>query len=153
MRGVGSYRDVVVRLEAELFGDGLHLLSRLSSRNAPQDTAPVHREVARLTEVDGNWREALKNRLSAGEAACVSHRASALTRMEARASLASILEVDEGRTDRGRAFFAARGHAILTVHRAEVTVAGRPGVSKDRGEAVGKALTHLIDRIVQTLTW
>lgn len=100
VKGVGSYGDLVVQLEGELLGDGLHVLSWLSpSQDASEKAVPTHRGLARLPEVEGDWKEALRDRFSEEELACVSHRASALTRLGARASLASILKVDEGRLE------------------------------------------------------
>jgi hypothetical protein len=63
------------------------------------------------------------------------------------------IEVGEGRTDQGAAFFAARARAKLVLHRAEVEVEGRPGVAKDRAAAVEAALGRLVHRVVLTLSW
>jgi hypothetical protein len=100
VQGVGSYGDLVVQLEGELFGHGLHVLSWLPlPQDATEETAPIHRQVAQLPEVEADWRESLRDRFSEAEVACASHRASALTRLGARASLASILKVEEGRLE------------------------------------------------------
>ncbi|MHC4472550.1 MAG: hypothetical protein ACYTDY_08750 [Planctomycetota bacterium] len=60
---------------------------------------------------------------------------------------------DEGRTDLGVRYFAAQGSAVLELHRAVVEVAGRPGVAKDREEAVRAALRNLVEKVNLALTW
>jgi hypothetical protein len=63
------------------------------------------------------------------------------------------LEIDRGMTDRGARFWAARGKASVRLHRAGIEVEGRPGVSPDRDEAIGKALDRLAEKIYLALTW
>jgi hypothetical protein len=53
------------------------------------------------------------------------------------------VEADTGETDRGTIFEAARARARVTLHRVDLVLEGEPGISKDRAEAVRKALESL----------
>lgn len=68
-------------------------------------------------------------------------------------TLAISLAVEEGRTDRGARFFAARGRAVVTLHRARVEVEGAPGVAADRPVAIRKAMKALAQKVGLILTW
>ena len=63
------------------------------------------------------------------------------------------LDVEEGRGDNGAGFFAARGRAVVTLHRARVEVEGAPGVAVDRPVAIARAMQALAEKVGLVLTW
>jgi hypothetical protein len=63
------------------------------------------------------------------------------------------IEVEEGRGDNQAVFIAARGRAIVSLHRARVEVLGTPGVATDRPVAIRKAMKSLAGKVALILTW
>lgn len=95
------------------------------------------------------WREALVHHVE--EAAVDVHPAGTPNTAPVRVRVA--VDVDSGRTDTGVDFHAARGRALVTLHRARVEVVAVPGVAADAPTAVREALSHLAEEVALTLTW
>jgi len=63
------------------------------------------------------------------------------------------LVIEKGWADNGAEFIAARGRAIVSLHRARVEVLGAPGVAADRPVAIRKAMRALARKVALVLTW
>jgi hypothetical protein len=87
--GEVSHEEVLLPLRIELTGTSLHALSWCSD---PSGVAPRYSwGFSETTDVEEDWREVWRPRFSAAEWGCISHRASALVRLEAKRALASSL--------------------------------------------------------------
>ena len=92
--GEVRHGDFLLPLRVELSGDKLHAVTWTPSLSSgiPQFSWGFDE----IKGKDGGWKESLRPRFSTAEWACVSHQASALARLAARRSMASVLGVDEG---------------------------------------------------------
>lgn len=95
------------------------------------------------------WREELVRRVE--EAAVDVHPVGTPNAAPVRVRIA--VDVDAGRTDTGVDFHAARGRAVVELHRARVEVVGAPWVAADAAAAVRGALDRLAEEVSLTLTW
>ncbi len=97
LKGTGVYRGFHFAVRAHWAESHIHALSWMGS---PGDAEP---EVCRGVVRDGgkatDLPESLRSRFSREEWSCVSHRASALARLEARRELAVALDIQEGRLE------------------------------------------------------
>ena len=59
----------------------------------------------------------------------------------------------DGRTDRGAIFHAARAVAEIRLHRARFETVSRPGVAYSPDVATSSALEDLVERVFLALTW
>jgi hypothetical protein len=71
----------------------------------------------------------------------------------AEVSIRLSVVAEAANTDLGAPYFAARGRAVLRLHRALVEVESAPGVSRERDEAIRLALAKLADKVYLALTW
>ena len=87
------YGDILLPLRIEVTGTTLHTLTWAPSPT--EDVPPFSWGSSRSSGRMKGWKERLRPGFSSLEWACVSHQASALTRLAARSSMASALGVDE----------------------------------------------------------
>jgi hypothetical protein len=63
------------------------------------------------------------------------------------------IRAEEGRTADDRPYYATRADATIRLHRAELKLAARPGVSRDARAALDAALEDLAARVATALTY
>ena len=95
--GTGSYMDFRFRMSVERRGTCIHAVSWIEREEAGDPE--IFAECRESSPAAGGPSSGLQDRFSASEWECVTHRASALTRLAARESLASVWDVSEKRLE------------------------------------------------------
>jgi hypothetical protein len=97
LQGTGSYTDLRFRVFVERRGTCIHAVSWVEGEEAgdPEIVAECRESPA----ATGEPASGLQDQFSSSEWECVTHRASALTRLAARESLASVWDVPENRLE------------------------------------------------------
>jgi phosphopantetheinyl transferase (holo-ACP synthase) len=100
VQGTGFYRDLSFHLKAEIHPDFLHVVAWEVDRPGVVTSGNVLQwQVVQGRDPRSASMDDLRQGLSSKEWDCVSHNASALTRLSAKAALAKALEVGEGRVE------------------------------------------------------
>lgn len=97
LKGSGSYLDLRFRLSVEKRGTRIHAVSWVEGMESRDP--PFLAECRKSPEPTRGPPLGLEDRFSPQEWVCVTHRASALTRLAARKALASTRNVPEGRLE------------------------------------------------------
>jgi phosphopantetheine--protein transferase-like protein len=92
--GEVQYQDRFIPIRIELVGTALHAVSWEPRENG--QIPPFFWGSISVVQRAPDWKEALRPRFSSLEWGCISHQASALARLAARKSMASVLGVEEG---------------------------------------------------------